>query len=367
MATFKIRFLTTRPGKRGASRYFWQPSADLKAVGFPVRRLPDELENAIKQAQLYNADVDEWRAASGGAVQQETAGSLRGLMSRYRKSRAWRELAPKTRTGYNHCMTVLDRWAGDAPLAAITPQLVQKFYSAHLKTPAMAAAAVRVLRLLMQFGIREGLVKSNPAIRPGIKTRAKKGILWSPEAVRHMARTADDMGLFSIGTAIILNEWMGQRGGDIRAMTMAAYQGGTIRITQSKTGAYAELPIDMVPHLKTRIEAQIARNLASDTPCLILLPGPNNKPWNEYWFVRQVSHIRAEAAKTMPECKQLIFRNLRHTAITRLAEVGCELPQIASVTGHSLRQCADIIDRYNVRTRRMAEGAFALRLAATNT
>jgi hypothetical protein len=41
---------------------------------------------------------------------------------------------------------------------------------------------------------------------------------------------------------------------------------------------------------------------------------------------------------------------LRHTAVTRMAEDGCELGQIASITGHKLTSVASIIEHYLVRT-----------------
>jgi integrase len=42
----------------------------------------------------------------------------------------------------------------------------------------------------------------------------------------------------------------------------------------------------------------------------------------------------------------LRFNDLRGTAVTRLALVGCSEPQIASITGHSLRDVRSILDRH---------------------
>lgn len=60
----------------------------------------------------------------------------------------------------------------------------------------------------------------------------------------------------------------------------------------------------------------------------------------------------------------LDFMHLRHTAVARLAEAGCELAEIAAITGHTLTSCAQIIDRYLVRTERLAERAFRRRMDA---
>src|SRR3546814_1856244 len=61
---------------------------------------------------------------------------------------------------------------------------------------------------------------------------------------------------------------------------------------------------------------------------------------------------------------ELWFMHLRHTAVTRNAEAGVSVPRIAGVTGHKLKSVEDIIDRYLVRTGKMAREAFRQRLEA---
>ena len=42
----------------------------------------------------------------------------------------------------------------------------------------------------------------------------------------------------------------------------------------------------------------------------------------------------------------ITFNDLRGTAVTRLALVGCSEAQIASITGHSLRDVSSILDAH---------------------
>jgi hypothetical protein len=42
-----------------------------------------------------------------------------------------------------------------------------------------------------------------------------------------------------------------------------------------------------------------------------------------------------------------------------LAEAGCTLPEIVSITGHSLRRAQEILDKYLARTSKLAESAIA--------
>jgi putative transposase len=46
--------------------------------------------------------------------------------------------------------------------------------------------------------------------------------------------------------------------------------------------------------------------------------------------------------------------DLRGTAATMLAEAGCTTPQIAAITGHSLKTVTGILDKYLARTRALA-------------
>ena len=50
-------------------------------------------------------------------------------------------------------------------------------------------------------------------------------------------------------------------------------------------------------------------------------------------------------------------RDLRRTAVTRLAEAGCEVPLIGAITGHSISSANQILETYLVRTHSMAKTA----------
>jgi hypothetical protein len=42
-----------------------------------------------------------------------------------------------------------------------------------------------------------------------------------------------------------------------------------------------------------------------------------------------------------------------------LAEAGCSLAEIVSITGHTLRRAQEILDKYLARTSRLADSAIA--------
>ncbi len=401
MATIKIRHLIEKPGAKGARRFYWQPSALLQKAGFQTQTLSPDRNLAIAEAESWNAKVDAWREAGLEAAAPPPtvrAGTLADLIRRFKASEEWDELQPKTQKSYSYAFVALEAWAGDAPLPAITRKRVKTLHSSFAWQrnddgkrvplhPAKANLLVRALRLLYSFAIDEEIegVIANPASKPKLTDNSKKGLLWSSAAVTEFAASADALEHWSIGTAVILNEWLGQREGDLITLPISSFRNGTIWVApssslwieQSKTGAEVDLPVGLVPHLATRLEAELGRARAHKvTPVggrTVLVCEETGRPWNEHNFRHIFSEIRAHAAGEATKRQQhdlarelagLQFRFLRHTAVTRLAEANCELAQIAAITGHTLKTVAEIVDRYLVRTGKMARDAFRRRLEA---
>jgi integrase len=98
--------------------------------------------------------------------------------------------------------------------------------------------------------------------------------------------------------------------------------------------------------LKTALDAAAKRSP-------IMLTTSDGKPWTPDGF-------RASWGKA---CKRagvvgVTFHDLRGTAVTRLAIAGCTEPEIATITGHSLRSVRAITDtHYLNRDPALAESA----------
>jgi hypothetical protein len=60
-----------------------------------------------------------------------------------------------------------------------------------------------------------------------------------------------------------------------------------------------------------------------------------------------------------PELKgvRLHFNDLRGTAVTLLAESGATIPEIVSITGHTLKSANAILEKYMARTRTLSDAA----------
>ena len=173
------------------------------------------------------------------------------------------------------------------------------------------------------------------------------------------------MGWRSVATAILLNEWLGQRESDILALKPWKVEAESLQLQQGKRKRIVRLPVHVVPHLVARLRGEAERPGAVASLEHLLLHDRTGQAWGEHTFRHIFAEVRARAAQTMPDCADLRFMELRHTAVTRLHEAGVDELGIAGITGHSPRTVREILDRhYLVRTERAAERAFRLRLAA---
>lgn len=395
MSRHTVRHLVEKPGAHGP-RWFWQPTAALRALGWrPMRLHVATLAAAMERAEQLNAELDAWRIAraAGGRVRRAPAGSVLALIEDYKASRWWRELAPRTQRDYGHHLDAIATWAGDMPVRAITPPAVQAFHQAMARraegsgrarrivaTPAKAAAAVRVLSALLSAAVRLGYVATNAAARPGISVqRQREPVLWSRAALDHLVATADALGWHSQGTAMLLNFWCGQRQGDVLALPPWRIDQGAIVLRQGKRGRRVSLPVQLVPELVARLEAERARQGTVASLTHLLLHDRTGKPWVGYTFTHIFAEIRDLAARggtarapdgtatriaPLAECVDLRWMELRHTAVTALRAAGLDALAIAGITGHTPQSVQAILDRhYLIRTSAAAEQAFKARLA----
>jgi hypothetical protein len=418
MSNISVRYLVKLGGAGdGLPRYYWQPSAKLRAAGHRPCRVPDAwadhvepgaLEGAaIAAAQAINAALDATRADVAADVVGDADGAkieptpsftlprtLAELIVHYRASKRWRKLAPKTKVGYTQCLVLIEAWGGTRRVRALGADAVAQLADRMASTPSYANATVRVLRLLLEHGRRAGCLTVNPAMRPGLATAQPRGVIWPAGAVEAFVATADRLGWPSVGTAVCLNAWLGQRQADILRLPLAAVRGDILVLRQSKRGAGVTLPIGDVPHLVERLAGERARRQPPGqapggdgrvVALTVLVHDRTGRPWNASSFRHVFAEIRAELAATTPafatdrllpgrdmtdadaflvRTTDLTFQVLRHTAVTALGEAGCELALIAAVSGHSIASVTKIMRVYLVRTPAMARAAFAKRVEA---
>lgn len=408
MASFKVPFLTSRTGKGGIKRYFWQPTQAVVTLGFALTRVPDDHDAyadphlleaaAIAAAQALNDQVEARRqaarqgAAQSGVVQRIAALELtRDAIRRYRASRYFLKNRDSTKQMYNENLDIIEAKFGDLPWRAITAKVIEAWYvKMQAQFPTKANHVVSILRVLLSFAATGKLRQANAASAPGLIGIEPSGKIWPREAVALFVETADALGIYSVGTAIAVNEWIGQREGDLIRLKPPATAAGNIILRQSKRGAGVLLPITMVPHLAKRIDEEKARRVAAqivpiDGKALpLILDERTAKPYASVrMFQKRFADVRDAVAKKRasfpvdyiaagspeadddnPQIKTaaLQIRHTRHTAIVRIAEAEGTRELISAITGQSLAGIDRVLKYYLVLTRKMATQAFQKRL-----
>jgi integrase len=145
--------------------------------------------------------------------------------------------------------------------------------------------------------------------------------------------------------------WTGQRQGDLLRLPWSAYDCHFIRLRQRKgkrgKGRRVKIPVG------TPLKA-----LLDQTPrvATVILTTRNGAAWTEDGF--RTSWGKACVKADIPD--DLTFHDIRGSAVTRLAEAGCEVPEIATITGHALADVEAILDaHYLGRTTKLAVSAVA--------
>jgi hypothetical protein len=293
--------------------------------------------------------IASWQAAEASIRSTDrSAGTLSAWISAYRASKDYLDLAPATRHDYLKQIAKIEAAFGDMPLAALQDPRVRAEFLDWRDELAQRGArqadyAMTVLGRVLSWAVNRGYLAINPAAKPGRKYRADRAEkIWEPADVAAFIAVAPT----ELALAMIVGRDTGQRQGDLLRLSWTAYDGSCIKLRQSKTGARVEVPVTR--ELKRLLDA--APRARSTT----ILTTAAGLPW-------KADHFRHEwrAATIAAGRDGLRFNDLRGTAVTRLADAECTPAQIASITGHSQRSIAAILDTYQARTRHQADLAIA--------
>ncbi len=145
-----------------------------------------------------------------------------------------------------------------------------------------------------------------------------------------------------VGFMLLL--FTGQRPGDMLKMTWRQYDGARIRLRQQKTKKWVDIPAHA--QLKALLDALPRSDL--------LIVTRAGKPISLKLFNTRFNEVRRAAKLAGKQA-----RDLRRTAMVRMAEGGAEIQDIAAVTGHSIDNTRRILEVYLPRTLRMAERGVA--------
>ena len=275
------------------------------------------------------------------------SGTLLNLLQQYQASPDFTDLADSTRRSYIDLIKRIEKKFSDFPLSALTDRRTRRIFKDWRDSIAASSGRRQadytwsVLARVLSWGVDRGTITANPCKRGGRLYRASRNEkIW----------TADDEANFlkhapaHLHLPLLLALWTGQRQGDLLRLPWSAYDGTHIRLQQSKTRKRVVIPVG--GPLKAVLEAAARSSM-------IILTNTDNKPWTSDGF--RASWRKACAAAGV---RGVTFHDLRGTAVTRLAIAGASNPEIATLTGLSLKSVQAILDaHYLHRDPALAESA----------
>jgi len=289
----------------------------------------------------------EFHASYNAAVEAKRltpAGTMQSILDGYSGSSDFDGLAPRTRSDYRKLLKLIEAEYGDFPLKALEDRRTRGDFMAWrdrlaIKSRRQADYAFAVLARVLSWAKDRGFVPINPCERAGKVYRGERSdSIWTDEDEKAFYAKAPA----HLHLALTLALWTGQRQGDLLRITWNAYDGSYFRLKQRKTGQRVLIPVGKP--LRVALEAEKAR-LAALPPAkpraLTILATENGTSWTESGFRASWRKACAKAGVT-----GVTFHDLRGTAVTRLALMGSTVPEIAGVTGHSLKDVSAILDTH---------------------
>jgi integrase len=286
-------------------------------------------------------------------------GLLLNVLVKFQHTDEFLRLASRTRDDYKEIIDKkIEPAFGDLPIAALSDSMREcrgEFKAWRdrlaLRSRRQADYAWAVFARVLAVAMDRGWISANPCEKGGrLYGGNRRDKVWSSENEQAFLERAPQ----HLHLPLMLALWTGQRQGDLLKLPWSAYDGTHIRLKQSKTGARVCIPVG------TPLKAMLDQ-VPKLSPVMIL--NTDSKPWTAHGF----------SSSWRKACKRagvvgVTFNDLRGTAVTRLATVGCTEAQIATITGHCLRDVRSILDsNYLHRDPALAEEAIRKLEAGTKT
>jgi integrase len=295
-------------------------------------RIAVDLEKApLGSAEFFAecARIAELTRASG----PPKPGTLRLLMTEYRASPAFLDLAPRTRSDYQRCLDYL------APISDTALVKFDRALVVRIRDKATARHGRRfgnyvkaVLSIVFAWGAERGYVSSNPAENVKNVRRQKD----APEANRPWADEERQAVLEAapshIRPAIALMMFTGLAPKDALRMPRTFYKAGEIATRRSKTGEPVFWPAPRA--LRKILEAGPKHDAVT------LCATSKGRPWTDDGFRASWRKVRIALEHQGVVGPSLTLYGLRHTVAVILRESGADERTIADALGQKTIEMA---------------------------
>lgn len=305
-----------------------------RATGRPLRGSPGSPEFLNDYAMAEQSQIETRK------------GTLGALIRDFILSPEFAKRAVSTQKEYKRMLTKIEAKFGAMPLAVLEDKRVRGDFMDwrdEVMTesgPREADNRISILSALLSWAVNRTKIGHNHAsgiARLYQSDRSDK--IWLQEHIEAFMRVAP----VELQRALILALHTGQRQGDLLKLAWTNYDGEAISLRQAKGDR--RVYVACTTSLKTMLDA-------TEREAAVILTTKTGRAWQKRYFADQWEEASKAAGIT-----GLHFHDLRGTAVTMLAEAGCDVPEIASITGHSLKSVHTILEKYLSRTKSLARSA----------
>lgn len=316
-------------GRESFEVLYTDPSGRKRSKTFKTRTAAKEhrafVENALR--------TGNWRDPKLGKVK----------FAEYAKE--WLEgeldLKPVTRSNYGLLLRKhVFPYFGDAPLASIEPEHVQKWVtklSSNGLSPGTIRNSFRVFSRVLAVAEHHRRIASNPArgVKLPKRTKTEMAVL-TPDQISTLADAIEPR----YRALILLAGWTGARWGELAALEVRSLDllrgsmkirqsfsevSGVIHVTTPKTGEEREVPLPRF------LCDELSRHLSEFPSTGYVFTSPDGKELRKSWYQRYFVPALERA-----EVSRVRFHDLRHSAASiMLEELGASVTQVSKMLGHS--------------------------------
>jgi integrase len=289
--------------------------------------------------------------AAATALRTPKAGTFFSLISAYKASSDFAGTSAASQKAYRRYLGMIEEEFGTMPLVAVEDKeargIFKEWRDGMAGTPRSADYAWQTLVRVLNFGVDRGKLSKNVCARGGrLYSSDRTEKLWTADHIeRFMSAAYPELRL-----VLALALWTGQRQGDLLTLGWSSYRDGKIALKQGKTGRRV-----------TVTAGDTLRDILSRAPrkATTILVNTDGRPWTNDGFRTSWRKACAKAG-----IDDVTFHDIRGSTVTRLALSGATVPEIASVTGHSLKDVEAILDRHYLGGRMELAEAAILKLEA---
>lgn len=248
------------------------------------------------------------------------SGSFKSLVIRYYAASEYKNLAESTKVNYRSILNRFVEKHGDEKVLDLERHHVKAIIGNMSDRPQAANKLLKLLRFILNFALDIGMIDANPAHNiKGYSAKTAGFHTWTEDEIEQYRSHHPKGTKARLALALLL--YTAQRRGDVVLMGRQHIQDGRMRLTQSKTGVFVDIPLH--PEL-------IAELAVAKTNNLTFLMTSLDKPFTVNGFGAWFRKMCDEAG--LNHCTA---HGLRKAASRRMAESGKTPNQISAVTGHT--------------------------------